>query len=480
MEDSGPTGGGCGGPSSPALDSDSVREAAMDLFNHQLAIEQEIILNQIRGGGGVGSGAGGEVSKSPPQPDFGFAESRIIPPHGGSEGGGGADVSAQAAAAASPPDDNDDDDGSVAREQTEILEQIMRESQQRQREQCRPLPASALSAEVTQQSEEKKDKDEWEAPGSGAAMTTSLEDERAAAYNATVRRFNDNAHGGGRGNGAAARGLRDDVEWGTSDGEATFGSGAAGGGGWEPAPLASAHKSDSSMSVGGVAAAREAVTAAGITDPDLERLISEQRRALEQCTLAVGSPAATALAAPRGGEDESTLGVVDMSEQMAIMQEIQRRTTGVAGGGGGGAFATNQFASSAADWGQAMALRSAAAPGAGGRDGAATAMTPGTGEWGGVPPHPTIAPFSAAPSSSRDAGSGRNRDEGNSGTGRMTRRGSAIVAPEELTCVYKGEYNSEHLRHGKGTIRWDNGDVYEGQFQNGMRHGLGKLMFGDG
>jgi len=47
-------------------------------------------------------------------------------------------------------------------------------------------------------------------------------------------------------------------------------------------------------------------------------------------------------------------------------------------------------------------------------------------------------------------------------------------------CKYSGDYNADGLRHGRGTLEWENGDKYEGQFYNGMRHGVGKLAFADG
>mmetsp|Transcript_36811 Transcript_36811/g.49286 ORF Transcript_36811/g.49286 Transcript_36811/m.49286 type:complete len:475 (+) Transcript_36811:145-1569(+) len=45
---------------------------------------------------------------------------------------------------------------------------------------------------------------------------------------------------------------------------------------------------------------------------------------------------------------------------------------------------------------------------------------------------------------------------------------------------YEGEYNSEGLRHGKGKIKWSNGDTFDGTFRDGMRNGLGTLIYHDG
>jgi hypothetical protein len=42
---------------------------------------------------------------------------------------------------------------------------------------------------------------------------------------------------------------------------------------------------------------------------------------------------------------------------------------------------------------------------------------------------------------------------------------------------YTGEYNVYGERDGRGTLRWDNGDVYTGSFFNGKLHGHGTLSF---
>jgi len=46
--------------------------------------------------------------------------------------------------------------------------------------------------------------------------------------------------------------------------------------------------------------------------------------------------------------------------------------------------------------------------------------------------------------------------------------------------VYEGSYNVYGERDGKGTMTWENGDVYTGDFFNGNRHGHGTLAFADG
>jgi len=38
---------------------------------------------------------------------------------------------------------------------------------------------------------------------------------------------------------------------------------------------------------------------------------------------------------------------------------------------------------------------------------------------------------------------------------------------------YEGERNEDEQRHGKGKATLPNGDVYEGQYVNGKRHGEG-------
>ena len=45
--------------------------------------------------------------------------------------------------------------------------------------------------------------------------------------------------------------------------------------------------------------------------------------------------------------------------------------------------------------------------------------------------------------------------------------------------VYEGNWEN-NLMHGYGKITWYNGDVYEGNFENGARHGYGKFTWSDG
>jgi len=38
---------------------------------------------------------------------------------------------------------------------------------------------------------------------------------------------------------------------------------------------------------------------------------------------------------------------------------------------------------------------------------------------------------------------------------------------------YDGEYNEKNQRHGQGHAEFHNGDFYDGQYENGKRHGRG-------
>ncbi len=42
---------------------------------------------------------------------------------------------------------------------------------------------------------------------------------------------------------------------------------------------------------------------------------------------------------------------------------------------------------------------------------------------------------------------------------------------------YEGERNEKNERHGFGKATLPNGDTYEGQYQNGKRHGTGTYRF---
>jgi hypothetical protein len=48
------------------------------------------------------------------------------------------------------------------------------------------------------------------------------------------------------------------------------------------------------------------------------------------------------------------------------------------------------------------------------------------------------------------------------------------------SAIYSGTFNDYGERHGKGTMTWQNGDCYTGEFFNGVRHGHGTLAFASG
>eukprot|EP00794_Sanderia_malayensis_P018091 gene18091-19898_t len=52
------------------------------------------------------------------------------------------------------------------------------------------------------------------------------------------------------------------------------------------------------------------------------------------------------------------------------------------------------------------------------------------------------------------------------------------VIPEKGT--YQGRRDITGSRHGKGIYRFDNGDIYEGEWKKDKKHGLGEYRFNDG
>ena len=46
--------------------------------------------------------------------------------------------------------------------------------------------------------------------------------------------------------------------------------------------------------------------------------------------------------------------------------------------------------------------------------------------------------------------------------------------------TYYGKRNFKRQKHGKGVCSYNNGDVYEGEWKNGERHGLGKYTTSKG
>lgn len=54
------------------------------------------------------------------------------------------------------------------------------------------------------------------------------------------------------------------------------------------------------------------------------------------------------------------------------------------------------------------------------------------------------------------------------------------IMPGPSKAVYEGPHNVYGERDGHGVMKWENGDVYTGDFFNGNRHGHGTLQFLDG
>lgn len=45
--------------------------------------------------------------------------------------------------------------------------------------------------------------------------------------------------------------------------------------------------------------------------------------------------------------------------------------------------------------------------------------------------------------------------------------------------VYEGDW-VDGLKEGRGYYTWENGDVYEGEFKNGVREGFGEFKWANG
>ena len=50
----------------------------------------------------------------------------------------------------------------------------------------------------------------------------------------------------------------------------------------------------------------------------------------------------------------------------------------------------------------------------------------------------------------------------------------------EASAVYEGEYNMSSQYHGKGKITYKDGSYYDGEWENGKRHGFGIEWLYDG
>ena len=46
--------------------------------------------------------------------------------------------------------------------------------------------------------------------------------------------------------------------------------------------------------------------------------------------------------------------------------------------------------------------------------------------------------------------------------------------------IYEGGWSKEGKRHGVGSLKFANGTMYDGRFEQGLFHGLGTLIFEDG
>ena len=55
-----------------------------------------------------------------------------------------------------------------------------------------------------------------------------------------------------------------------------------------------------------------------------------------------------------------------------------------------------------------------------------------------------------------------------------------FAATSQINVEYNGQYNEAGQRHGAGSLRWENGDKYDGTFWCGMMDGEGTLYFADG
>lgn len=56
----------------------------------------------------------------------------------------------------------------------------------------------------------------------------------------------------------------------------------------------------------------------------------------------------------------------------------------------------------------------------------------------------------------------------------------AAPAPEESGDVYTGDTDASGQPHGSGTMKYKNGDVYTGQWENGEQNGTGTLTHANG
>jgi len=74
----------------------------------------------------------------------------------------------------------------------------------------------------------------------------------------------------------------------------------------------------------------------------------------------------------------------------------------------------------------------------------------------------------------------RGADGAAAGVVRRTPARTSSSASSSTKAVYEGSFNVYGERDGQGTMTWENGDQYKGDFFNGNRHGHGTLTFADG
>ena len=46
--------------------------------------------------------------------------------------------------------------------------------------------------------------------------------------------------------------------------------------------------------------------------------------------------------------------------------------------------------------------------------------------------------------------------------------------------IYEGEWKGKNKKHGRGTMRYANGDAYEGQYSDNFRHGREIFKYANG
>ena len=89
---------------------------------------------------------------------------------------------------------------------------------------------------------------------------------------------------------------------------------------------------------------------------------------------------------------------------------------------------------------------------------------------------PPLTATCVAASAATPAANMNNSDANSFAATTQTSQGSV----SSTTALYEGPHNARGERHGKGTMRWANGDVYVGEFYQGSRQGTGTLNFADG